>query len=96
MGKENNEVVAVESTARTDKAEKKAKKNGRPNAFVRAGRWIKTKCKEVFSELKKVTWPTFGKVVKQTGVVIAVVAVFLVAISLMDVALTVILNLLVK
>lgn len=31
------------------------------------------KLKEVFSELKKVTWPSFGKVVKSTGAVLAVV-----------------------
>lgn len=36
------------------------------------------KLKEVFSELKKVTWPTFGKVVKATGVVLVVVVIFLV------------------
>lgn len=46
----------------------------KPNIFVRIGR----KFKEVFSELKKVTWPTFGKVVKATGVVIAVVVSFLI------------------
>lgn len=46
----------------------------KPNIFVRMGR----KLKEVFSELKKVTWPTFGKVVKSTGVVIVVVVIFLV------------------
>ena len=46
----------------------------KPNIFVRMGR----KCKEVFSELKKVTWPSFGKVVKSTVVVIAVVLSFLV------------------
>ena len=46
----------------------------KPNIFVRMGR----KCKEVFSELTKVTWPSFGKVVKSTGVVIAVVLSFLV------------------
>lgn len=46
----------------------------KPNVFVRIGR----KFKEVFSELKKVTWPTFGKVFKATGVVIAVVVSFLV------------------
>ena len=34
--------------------------------------------KKFFSELKKVTWPTFGKVIKATGVVIAVVVSFLV------------------
>ena len=46
----------------------------KPNFFVQKGR----KLKEVFSELKKVTWPTFGKVVKATGVVIVVVVIFLV------------------
>ena len=46
----------------------------KPNIFVRMGR----KIKEVFSELKKVTWPTFGKVVKATGVVLVVVVIFLV------------------
>ena len=42
------------------------------------------KIKDVFSELKKVNWPTFGKVVKQTGIVIAVVLVFLVVIFAFD------------
>ena len=46
----------------------------KPNIFVRMGR----KLKEVFSELKKVTWPTLGKVVKATGVVLVVVVIFLV------------------
>ena len=46
----------------------------KPNIFVRMGR----KLKEVFSELKKVTWPTFGKVVEATGVVLVVVVIFLV------------------
>lgn len=46
----------------------------KPNIFVRMGR----KIKEVFSELKKVTWPSFGKVVKSTGAVLAVVIAFLV------------------
>ena len=46
----------------------------KPNIFVRMGR----KLKEVFSELKKVTWPTFGKVVKATGVVLVGVVIFLV------------------
>lgn len=46
----------------------------KPNIFVRMGR----KLKEVFSELKKVTWPSFGKVIKSTGIVITVIAIFLV------------------
>lgn len=39
------------------------------------------KCKEVFSELKRVTWPSFSKVVKSTCVVLVVVLVFLVVIT---------------
>ena len=39
---------------------------------------IVRKTKETVSELKKVTWPDFAKVVKQTGVVLGVVFVFLV------------------
>ena len=53
------------------KAKTAAKK---PNIFIRMGR----KIKEVFSELKKVTWPSFGKVVKTTCVVLVIVLVFLV------------------
>ena len=56
------------------KAKTAAKK---PNIFVRMGR----KIKEVFSELKRVTWPTFPKVVKSTGVVLVVVLVFLVVVT---------------
>ena len=35
----------------------------KPNIFVRMGR----KLKETFSELKRVTWPTFPKVLKSTA-----------------------------
>ncbi len=49
----------------------------KPNIFVRMGR----KLKEVFSEIKKVTWPSFGKVIKSTGVVIAVIVVFLIVLT---------------
>lgn len=55
-----------------------AKEKGKkPNIFVRMGR----KLKEVFSELKRVTWPTFPKVLKATGVVLVVVLVFLVVVT---------------
>ena len=49
----------------------------KPNIFVRMGR----KIKEVFSELKKVTWPSFGKGVKATGVVLVVVLIFTVIVT---------------
>lgn len=44
------------------------------------GRWFK----EIFSELKKVSWPSFGKVIKQLGVVIAVTLFFLLVLMAMD------------
>ena len=56
------------------KTDNKAKK---PNIFVRMGR----KLKETFSELKRVTWPTFPKVVKSTCVVLVVVIAFTVVIT---------------
>ncbi len=86
---ENNK--AIEKKDAVEKKEK-SKKSNKPNFFKRI--WIKIK--EVVSELKKVTWPSFGKVVKQTGVVIAVVAVFLIVITLMDWGLTAALKQLIK
>lgn len=37
---------------------------------------IAKKTKETVAELKKVTWPSFGKVVKQTAIVLGVVLFF--------------------
>ena len=48
------------------KAKKVAKKEPR-----------KSKTKETISELKKVSWPSFGKTMKQTGMVLSVVAIFM-------------------
>ena len=42
---------------------------------------IGKKLKETFSELKRVTWPTFPKVVKATGVVLVVVLIFTVVVT---------------
>ncbi len=56
---------------------KKQDKNKKPNVFVRIGR----KFKETFSELKRVTWPTFGKAVKATGVVLVIVLIFTVIVT---------------
>ena len=75
-----------------EKKDEKKNNSKKPNFLKRI--WLKIK--EVVSELKKVTWPSFGKILKQTGVVIAVVLVFLIAITLMDLGLSAILNALVK
>lgn len=76
-------VVKVEDK----KVQPKTKKD---NFFKRIGR----KFKEVFSELKKVSWPSFNKIVKQTAVVLGVVLLFMVVITLMDLGLGALLQLL--
>ena len=55
-------------------------KNKRPNWFRRVG----AKFKETFSELKRVTWPKFGTVLKTTGVVLVIVFAFLAIITGVD------------
>ena len=55
-------------------------KNKKPSWFRRVG----AKCKETFSELKRVTWPKFGTVVKTTGVVLVIVAAFLAVVAGVD------------
>ena len=61
-------------------------KNKKPNWFRRVG----AKIKEVFSELKRVTWPT---VLKTTGVVLVIVFVFLVVVTGVDFGLAALLEL---
>ena len=70
-------------------AQKNDNKVKKPNIFVRMGR----KLKETFSELKRVTWPTFPKVVKATCVVLVVVVSFLVVITAINYGLQELLNL---
>ena len=59
---------------------KPVKKNKKPNIFKRM--WAKIK--EIFSELKKVTWPSFSTVIKQLGCVLAIVVTLLVIIMVID------------
>ena len=59
----------------------KAKANNqKPNWFRRVG----AKCKETFSEIKRVTWPTFPTVLKTTGIVLVIVAAFLIIVAGVD------------
>lgn len=101
LTKQNIENTAAEKTEGESNQEKKPvrivkskkvskPKVKKPNIFIRMGK----KIKEVFSELKKVTWPTFPTVLKQTGVVIAVVSIFLVIIFAFDSALSLLYGLL--
>ena len=70
-------------------AQKNDNKVKKPNIFVRMGR----KLKETFSELKRVTWPTFPKVVKATCVVLVVVVIFTVIVTAINYGLQELLNL---
>lgn len=63
--KKSKEKVVDKKDKKKDKKKNKDKSGG-----------IGKKTKETISELKKVTWPTFGEVVKKTGIVIAFVLIF--------------------
>lgn len=76
----NENPKAVKEDKKDTAKKKKENKNKKPNFFKRMG----SKIKDMFSELKKVNWPTFGKVVKETGIVLVVVIIFLVIITAFD------------
>lgn len=57
------------------KKQEKGKDKKKKDKKQKKGGLIK-KTKETASELKKVTWPSFGEVVKKTGIVIAFVLIF--------------------
>ena len=66
--KTSNKVVEVKAKD-VAKKQKKEKKVKQPNKVAKA-------LKDTGNELKKVTWPKFKDVVKQTGIVLVVVLVF--------------------
>lgn len=67
-----------EKPAKVDKAKKQKKsKDKKPSKMAK-------RLKETSSELKKVTWPKFKTVLKQTGVVLLVTAVFLLVVFGID------------
>lgn len=103
---EQNLEAKTEKTAETEsenkskktKGDKKSDKNDKNNKKskkeVKEKGKFKRKAKETLSELKKVTWPTFGDVCKKTGVVLTVVLVFAVVIFGIDYCLGLLMNLL--
>lgn len=62
----------------SDKNQTKEKSKGGEKGKKRSG------VKETFAELKKVTWPTFGQTMKETGAVFVVTIFFLVILLAMD------------
>lgn len=68
-----------ENTESKTELEKKAKPVKKAKAKKKKDKKqsvIGKKLKETASEVKKVSWPSFAKVVKHTGVVLAVVVIF--------------------
>lgn len=65
-----NGTVAVKQKedAKVSKKAKNYKANREPK---------RSRAKETMSELKKVSWPSFAKTMKQTGMVISVVVLFM-------------------
>ncbi|MDY2879752.1 MAG: preprotein translocase subunit SecE [Candidatus Borkfalkiaceae bacterium] len=83
---ENNKEIA----AKNANQKVKNNKNKKPNIFVRMWK----KIREVVSELKKVTWPSFPTVMKQLGYVVAFVLVIFVVVMVFDLGLQQLLKLL--
>jgi len=81
--------IEEEKSPEQTKQVKKVKKNKKDGFFSKLG----GKLKDIFSELKKVSWPSFSKVVKQTGVVLVVVLAFLIVITAFDTGLNQLLKL---
>ncbi len=69
------------------KQKKANKKNDKPK---------RNRAKETFSELKKVSWPSFKKACTQTGTVLIVVAVFMLVVLGIDSLLFWIINMIVN
>ena len=71
---QENEVIIDRETLKAQKKEAKEQKKGKSQKKDKKPRKsLFKKIAEIFSELKKVSWPSFGKVVKQTGVVLGFV-----------------------
>ncbi len=84
--------IALAEEKENSKEKDKQQKDNKPNDKVKDKKNKKVKkqsktakrIKETTSELKKVTWPSFGTVVKKTGVVLAVVIIFAVVLFGID------------
>ena len=73
-----NEKVVSTKAKKVD-YQKKQQKKSKPQEKVKRSR-----VKETVSELKKVSWPSFAKTMKQTGMVISVVVIFMLLVIGMD------------
>lgn len=85
---DHEEIVVEEESAEKEQEKEATSKNEKSKRSTKIGR--------AFSELKKVSWPGFGRVVKETLVVLSVTAIFLVVVIGIDQLLYLLYNLLTK
>lgn len=88
---EKSDVVLSEVKTKQTKAEKalaKTEKNKKNTKKAKNSKPKRNFFKETFSELKKVSWPTFKQACARTGIVLVVVAVFMFVVLGIDLLLT--------
>ena len=86
----------MKKQAKANIQEKASKQNKQSKKKAKSDKPKRNRVKEVFSELKKVSWPSFKKTCQQTGTVLVVVAVFMLVVLGIDSLLTWIINLIVN
>lgn len=84
----NEKSAAAEKIEAAEKVKAKKPKSDKPNIFVRMWQAIVRFFKDLRGETKKIIWPDGKTVLKSTGVVLAVIAVFTVVIWLIDLGLS--------
>ena len=95
----NAPLMDADLSAQTATAQKNAYKKNKTKKSEqkpKLGDRIRRSFKEMFSELKKVSWPTAKKTMSMFGIVIAVVLFFLVIISAFDYGIINLIELLMK
>ena len=84
MAKDPNSEAAKKVADAEKASKKKAGKSGGPNIFVRMGKAIAKFFKDLKGETKKIVWPNAKSVLKNTGIVIAVVLIIGIGIWVVD------------
>ena len=95
---EQSDEVSLKKNKKASKAEKAQveQKKAKAKNKKKVEKVKRNRGKEVVSELKKVNWPSFKKTCKQTGTVLAVVSVFMLAVLGIDSLVAWILSLITK
>ncbi len=84
MAKDQNSEAAKKVAEAEKASKKKAGKSGGPNIFVRMGKAIAKFFKDLKGENKKIVWPNAKTVLKNSGIVLAVVFIVGLGIWLID------------